>query len=102
MGERGEKKTVDLSHRSVKSKRNGTWSMTPWETMERIEHFFLRSPMEIEIRSLKKSDELTEQAVLTCFSSEKYYFGKGLNSVEAQIGACLEFVERRLGGIVTG
>ncbi len=74
--------------------------MTPWETMERIEHFFLRSPMEIEIRSLKKSDELTEQAVLTCFSSEKYYFGKGLNSVEAQIGACLEFVERRLGGLL--
>ncbi len=99
MMERGRKKTLALKQRLVCHAENGLRSVPIEKTVQHIEQFFLKSPLEVQFTFIKKGGGGINRAILKYHSPEgkaedKHYFGKGLTIGQNIASAGFEFFER--------
>ncbi len=82
---RGKKCKIRLKNRTVCYAENGQRSVPLAETINNIEQFFLRSPIEVQFALIKNKYGKTNKAILTYHSpfdvsQDQHYFGKGLST----------------------
>ncbi len=99
MMERGRKRTLNLKQRLVCHAENGLRSVPIEKTIQHIEHFFLKSPLEVQFTFIKKGSGGINRAILKYHSPEgkskdQHYFGKGLTIGQNIASAGFEFFER--------
>ncbi len=97
--ERGRKRTLNLKQRFVCHAENGLRSVPIEKSVQHIEHFFLKSPIEVQFTFFKKGSNGINRAILKYHSPEgksedRHYFGKGLTIGQNIASAGFEFFER--------
>jgi ribosomal protein S12 methylthiotransferase accessory factor YcaO len=97
--QRGRKSTLNLKQRIVCHAENGLRSVPIEKTIQHIEQFFLKSPVEAQFTFVKKGSGRINRAILKYHSPEgksedKHYFGKGLTIGQNIASAGFEFFER--------
>ena len=95
---RGMRRQVRLSARPIRYAENGQRSVPIHETIGRIEHFFLKSPIEIQFAFVGKGGRYPKACLKYHspfgVSNDQHFFGKGISTAQNFASACFEFFER--------
>jgi len=99
---RGGKRALHLRARPISHAENGQRSVPLEETVQSIERFFLKSPIEAQFTFFGKRPGGVNRAVIKYHSpgdpsEDKHYFGKGLTVGQNIASASFELFERLCG-----
>ncbi len=88
-----------LSPVTVRYRDNGSRAVGVEETLEKVEGFFLGSPVEVQLRSHRRDFGHPDRVVLERLDPIPedgcaVAFGKGFSRAQSSASACLEFIER--------
>ena len=104
MGEEGGESILHLRKRVVCHAENGLRSVPIEKTIQKIQQFFLKSPIEVQFSFIKKRLSGINRAILKYHSpsdnsGDRNYFGKGLTVGQNIASASFEFFERYCAGM---